>query len=78
MKRLKRFGSWGLGVNHFDDPKETCYGYPCVSDPRDFSPDYECCTKEEIENWERDCLAAKNASKEEWDEIWETHVGKVS
>lgn len=24
------------------------YGYPCVSDPRDFSPDVECCSPEEI------------------------------
>ena len=24
------------------------YGFPCVSDPNDFSPDHECCSLEEI------------------------------
>ena len=38
--------------------KQPNYGFPCVSNPNDFSPDPECCTPEEIachrkacENW---------------------------
>lgn len=32
--------------------KEGCYGFPCVEDPHDFTPDEECCTPEEIALWE--------------------------
>ena|SRR3990167_4665929 len=35
--------------------KEPLYGFPCVSDPNDFSPDYECCSPEEITTWKRAC-----------------------
>ena len=28
--------------------KQAVYGFPCVSDPNDFSPDYECCSPVEI------------------------------
>lgn len=39
--------------------KEGCYGFPCVEDPHDFTPDAECCTPEEIAFWEN--------SKKRWD-----------
>lgn len=29
--------------------KQPIYGFPCVEDPRDFSPDMECSSPEEIE-----------------------------
>ena len=29
--------------------KQPIYGFPCVEDPRDFSPDVECCSPEEID-----------------------------
>ena len=29
--------------------KTPIYGFPCVTDPNDFSPDVECSTPEEIE-----------------------------
>jgi hypothetical protein len=32
--------------------KEAIYGFPCVEDPNDFTPDAECCTPEEIAFWE--------------------------
>lgn len=32
--------------------KEGCYGFPCVEDPHDFTPDEESCTPEEIAFWE--------------------------
>jgi len=32
--------------------KGGCYGFPCVENPHDFSPDEECCTPEEIAFWE--------------------------
>lgn len=28
--------------------QQPVYGYPCVTDPRDFIPDDECCSSEEI------------------------------
>lgn len=31
------------------------YGYPCVEDPRNFSPDVECCSPAEIEAHRRAC-----------------------
>jgi hypothetical protein len=39
--------------------KEGMYGFPCVENPHDFTPDEECCTPEEISFWE--------ASKKRWD-----------
>ncbi len=35
--------------------KQPIYGFPCVSDPRDFAPDYECCSPEEIATWRLAC-----------------------
>ena len=32
--------------------KEAVYGFPCVENPHDFSPDEESCTPEEIAFWE--------------------------
>ena len=32
--------------------KEASYGFPCVENPHDFSPDVESCTPEEIAFWE--------------------------
>jgi hypothetical protein len=32
--------------------KEAVYGFPCVENPHDFTPDAECCTPEEIAFWE--------------------------
>ena len=37
--------------------KEAVYGFPCVENPNDFSPDYECCTEAEIAKWKEDCAA---------------------
>lgn len=31
--------------------KQPIYGFPCVEDPNDFDPDYECCSPAEIEAW---------------------------
>ena len=31
------------------------YGFPCVSDPRDFLPDAECCSPEELACHRRAC-----------------------
>lgn len=39
------------------------YGYYKPEDPRDFTPDYECCSKTEISNWKNDCVKA-DAGKE--------------
>lgn len=35
--------------------KSPIYGFPCVEDPRDFDPDRELSTPEEIETWRRAC-----------------------
>lgn len=32
--------------------KEAIYGFPCVENPHDFTPDSECCTPAEIAFWE--------------------------
>lgn len=32
---------------------DVCYGFFCVKDPRDFEPDFECCTPKEISSWRR-------------------------
>ena len=34
------------------------YGYYKPEDPRDFTPDFECCSKKEISNWKNDCVKA--------------------
>ena len=39
------------------------YGYYKPVDPRDFTPDFECCSKKEISNWKNDCAKA-DAGKE--------------
>jgi hypothetical protein len=31
---------------------EAVYGFPCVENPHDFTPDSECCTPAEIAFWE--------------------------
>jgi hypothetical protein len=31
---------------------DVVYGFPCVENPHDFTPDGECCTPEEIAFWE--------------------------
>lgn len=31
---------------------DVVYGFPCVENPHDFSPDMECCTPAEIAFWE--------------------------
>jgi hypothetical protein len=36
---------------------EAIYGYFPGGDPRDFTPDFEVCSPEEIANWRRDCEA---------------------
>lgn len=33
--------------------KQPVYGFPCVSDPHDFCPDYESCSPAEIEAWQQ-------------------------
>ena len=38
-----------------DEEKVPLYGFPCVSDPNDFSPDAECCSPEEIAAHKRAC-----------------------
>ena len=39
--------------------KEDCiYGFPSVKNPFNFSPDYECCSEKEIEQWKM--------AKEQW------------
>jgi hypothetical protein len=32
--------------------KELVYGFPCVENPHDFTPDYELCSESEIAFWE--------------------------
>lgn len=39
--------------------KEPIYGFPCVENPHDFTPDEEACTEKEIAFWEE--------AKERWD-----------
>lgn len=38
---------------------EHTYGYFHGGDPRDFHPDYECCSPEEIERWQLACDEAE-------------------
>lgn len=54
--------SWGLGAYTLreDGQEINLYGYPPKGmNPNDYCPDWECCTKEEIEAWEH---AKKNWS----------------
>lgn len=47
--------SWGIGVYKTMYGKDVMelYGFPPKDmNPNDFSPDWECCTKEELEAWE--------------------------
>ena len=44
---------------------ETGYGNPVCDDPRDFSPDPECCTPEEIARWKEACERAERGEKVE-------------
>lgn len=37
--------------------EQTSYGYPCVEDPRDFSPDVDCCDESELEAHKAACAA---------------------
>jgi len=46
------------------------YGFPCTGNPYDFKPDYECCTAEEISNWENDKIKFDNGQKEEMSHCW--------
>lgn len=51
--------SWGIGIyNYKDENGETQRGYGLFrpENPNDFTPDYECCTEEEIQAWKADCL----------------------
>ena len=62
---------WGVGVNiketvvGFDNSiiigELDNYGYPTVENPHLFSPDRECCSEQEIQNWEE--------AKKKWNEI---------
>lgn len=47
------------------------YGFAAaVEDPRDFTPDYESCSEEEIENWKKACELAE---KGEYDQSNHAH-----
>lgn len=35
--------------------KRPIYGFPCVTDPRDFDPDVECSSPKEIATWRLAC-----------------------
>lgn len=39
--------------------EDTIYGYPLVDDPRDYTPDHEVCSPEEVAEWERACVWAE-------------------
>lgn len=38
------------------------YGFFPGGDPRDFTPDYEMCSPEEIERWKADCALAESGN----------------
>ena len=42
--------------------QECVYGYPCVVDPNDFSPDAECCSPAEIAAHKAACAAYGTAA----------------
>lgn len=47
--------SWGIGVYETGiEEVGSIYGFPPRDlDPHDFCPDYECCSDEEIADWEK-------------------------
>lgn len=45
--------------------EETVYGFFPGGDPRDFTPDPDCCTKEEIERWREACAAWNRGERPE-------------
>ena len=53
------YSKWGLGINFDTNGKIRSYGYPESKNPKLFKPDFECCTRKEITQWEVDVL--------EWD-----------
>lgn len=46
----------------FEYQGEAVYGSFCGGDPRNFSPDPECTTPQEYENWKRACAEAELAA----------------
>lgn len=59
---------WGIGIYDSGDPEfGTVYGFPPDGiDPHDFTPDYESCTKKEIEAWEqakRECTVHQKGER---------------
>ncbi|MGB9781411.1 MAG: hypothetical protein ACPLSY_01835 [Moorellaceae bacterium] len=52
--------------------EEVHYGSPMCEDPRDFTPDPECCTEKEIAAWKEACRRAEAGEKVEIPHhIWE-------
>jgi hypothetical protein len=54
-----RYKSWGIGVYEYRDEQtgeiEKIYGYPPLGcNPRCYTPDYQLCSLEEIQNWKED------------------------
>ena len=43
---------WGIGINIYKGQNPS-YGFPESSNPYFFYPDQECCSLEEIKNWEQ-------------------------
>lgn len=39
--------------------EDLLYGAPLVDDPRDYTPDMECCTPEEVATWDEACKKAE-------------------
>lgn len=60
------------------------YGFPsAMSDPRDFEPDRESCSKKEIENWKKACELAEKGEytgshKHEWLDMGSGVVAHIS
>lgn len=52
---------WGIGVNIYSDGNSS-YGFPESKDPNMFIPDFECCTEQEIKNWEQAKEKLKNGN----------------
>lgn len=50
---------WGIGTNIRESGEAASYGYPESENPHLFSPDPECCTEQEMKNWEQ--------AKKDWD-----------
>lgn len=50
---------WGIGVYDYVDEngeRQEGYGFFTGANPNHFQPDYQCCSEEEIRNWELDKL----------------------